>query len=420
MAFLTRDRSGAPSSALEHVSRAVIHACPFNSSPLHRRCVATYASADCSFTVVTSLSLVVNDCFPTLSNRSVAAKKFKFGSAWPARAQDLLPLGCQGFLALLRWILLIDHMSVVVTLTRVYLWCRPAFYTEFEKSSSREWFRTVILSRYRLSLSQLVASASGSATGTPESSLNMCTVSTMLSFIPDFGRDEWPMWLRLFDDGCAAQLLSFVYTAIPLISEERAPIAAHLRDLAVDLHGCVNIDYFGSMAPDVLRRFDEDNLSSCGRFGHFKSLLERVASRRFCSAPDCPVVNEPYGSTSGNDSQRRFRCGSCRLLQYCSRECQRRHWRNALQPHRDVCSTLRDLREHATPEADVRKFRAACVAANIDVRRMAVIYTNLIGDRVIKHYDRELWHNLVDQMVLMLEALDHVSEHHVALRQQSA
>ncbi|EJD33732.1 hypothetical protein AURDEDRAFT_76745, partial [Auricularia subglabra TFB-10046 SS5] len=96
------------------------------------------------------------------------------------------------------------------------------------------------------------------------------------------------------------------------------------------------------------------------------------------------------------EARRRFLCASCRLLQYCSRDCQRRHWHSPLQPHKEVCSTLRGLRELTTPDADVEKFRAACHTANIDVHGMAVIFTNLLGDRLIEEHDGD-WPVLVDR-----------------------
>ncbi|KZV83056.1 hypothetical protein EXIGLDRAFT_728992 [Exidia glandulosa HHB12029] len=37
------------------------------------------------------------------------------------------------------------------------------------------------------------------------------------------------------------------------------------------------------------------------------------------------------------------RCGGCKFVQYCSKECQKRHWKFSTYPHKAVCAQLKNL-----------------------------------------------------------------------------
>lgn len=84
---------------------------------------------------------------------------------------------------------------------------------------------------------------------------------------------------------------------------------------------------------------------------------------RHCCAPGC---NETF-TTLGRPFAR---CTGCRVVRYCSRDCQKRGWRDTRAPHKDVCAKLRMLRERtnfsqdkiADRAGDYVPFVAACKA----------------------------------------------------------
>ncbi|KZV94784.1 hypothetical protein EXIGLDRAFT_834754 [Exidia glandulosa HHB12029] len=59
------------------------------------------------------------------------------------------------------------------------------------------------------------------------------------------------------------------------------------------------------------------------------------------------------------------RCGRCRLVQYCSPECQRRDWTAARYPDKAICDILRELSQFVSWDRNVmniEQFAAACHA----------------------------------------------------------
>ncbi|KZV83345.1 hypothetical protein EXIGLDRAFT_728436 [Exidia glandulosa HHB12029] len=54
------------------------------------------------------------------------------------------------------------------------------------------------------------------------------------------------------------------------------------------------------------------------------------------------------------------KCGSCRLVRYCSRECQKRHWSAKCLPHKLACPAIKDILAFAPLTLDSDAFEAAC------------------------------------------------------------
>ncbi|KAL1707301.1 hypothetical protein EV121DRAFT_278190 [Schizophyllum commune] len=62
-----------------------------------------------------------------------------------------------------------------------------------------------------------------------------------------------------------------------------------------------------------------------------------LACLDYCGYPPCKATFTGEG--------RRFRyCGACKIVPYCSVECQRKHWRWERDPHRTICDDFRYLR----------------------------------------------------------------------------
>ena len=70
-----------------------------------------------------------------------------------------------------------------------------------------------------------------------------------------------------------------------------------------------------------------------------------------------------------------MRCANCRVPQYCSRDCQRVHWKEEIRPHKAVCAILTHVRkicpfDIVTGKLDAAAFAAACCSAGIKVEEL--------------------------------------------------
>ncbi|KZV81641.1 hypothetical protein EXIGLDRAFT_685772 [Exidia glandulosa HHB12029] len=65
-------------------------------------------------------------------------------------------------------------------------------------------------------------------------------------------------------------------------------------------------------------------------------LISRLRRRHYCGVADCTIRECDVG-------HRLQRCAGCGILQYCSKDCQRRDWKASETPHKAVCATLKRL-----------------------------------------------------------------------------
>jgi len=95
-----------------------------------------------------------------------------------------------------------------------------------------------------------------------------------------------------------------------------------------------------------------------------------------CWARDC----QRYGQI---ESVKLMRCARCRVVQYCSRECQRSHWKSVILPHKVVCAALariQDISPFASGDYDAHAFSLACRNAGIQIEDLLRPYQH-IGSR---------------------------------------
>ncbi|EJD51597.1 hypothetical protein AURDEDRAFT_159334 [Auricularia subglabra TFB-10046 SS5] len=381
-------------------------ACGRQPDEIHARVSAVFAAKKCCLKAISTICNIVNACFPPVTERRVEAKKFKFTRFWPSNPADILPRGSEGYRGLLYWLSLLDDVPVIKIIMRVFLWCRPAFFAEFSREASRALFWETICLRFDSCLAEMSARRQSGGRSTLDDSDRACArlgcLTVILIDIADFGRGEWPEWPRLFR-GVESKLLDYTTTAMSYLTDG-TPLMLQLRDFCLDLHACLGLESLGRMAPDLVGHFIEEQVSYHGAFGHFKYLLHSLASRRLCAAPEClqpilipdPLVGE----------KRSFRCGSCRIVQYCGRDCQRRHWRAKAQPHKAICAVLRPLASYTSLDTELSTFANVCHGQQLDVHELAVIYAYLIGHRVAPGFNQEHFETVADDMWRMLRSID--------------
>jgi len=99
-----------------------------------------------------------------------------------------------------------------------------------------------------------------------------------------------------------------------------------------------------------------------------------------CWARDC----QRYGQF---ESVKLMRCARCRVVQYCSRECQRSHWKSVILPHKVVCATLariQDISPFAIGDNDAQAFSLACRNAGIQFEDLLRPYQYIAGREIFE------------------------------------
>jgi len=134
----------------------------------------------------------------------------------------------------------------------------------------------------------------------------------------------------------------------------------------------------GQDATDILRssqRLADPKEDPYARFYRIASLFSRKSR---CSVRGCQRSSEL-------EAPKLMRCARCRAVQYCSRECQRLHWKDELQPHKAACSILariQDVSPFSVGENDAQAFSVACRGAGIQVEELARPFYHIISAEV--------------------------------------
>ncbi|KZV93064.1 hypothetical protein EXIGLDRAFT_835971 [Exidia glandulosa HHB12029] len=77
------------------------------------------------------------------------------------------------------------------------------------------------------------------------------------------------------------------------------------------------------------------------------------------------------------------KCGSCRLMRYCSRDCQKRHWGAEPLPHKVICPALKEIFLFASLAMDNDAFGAACRSSPRPQHFFQLVYQFLSHDHGI-------------------------------------
>ncbi|EJD36678.1 hypothetical protein AURDEDRAFT_174276 [Auricularia subglabra TFB-10046 SS5] len=98
-----------------------------------------------------------------------------------------------------------------------------------------------------------------------------------------------------------------------------------------------------------------------GVFACLHRLLVRIPKSHTCAYAPCGARREDLG-------RRLQRCAGCRVFRYCSRGCQRGHWRSARNSHQLLCAALGQITgETPIDKMTAQAFAEAC-SARFDVQ----------------------------------------------------
>ncbi|EJD51566.1 hypothetical protein AURDEDRAFT_120872 [Auricularia subglabra TFB-10046 SS5] len=386
------------------VDLATRKCCLRSSAGLHNTLAADIPPEECANTLVSSLCAMVNNCFPEVTQRAVRKTIFKFGTLWPTGPHDLLLRGSDSYRGLVYWLPLVRHEDVISTLTRVFLWCRPAFYAEFSNDASRRMLLQAICDRLDWATAGLRQCPQDDS---DDPGNRLAAVALFLDYVPRFSLDEWTGW-KTFLYGFENVFLSSIASALDACPADLSTTRSQLRGFALRVHASLGVESLRGMSQTAAYHMFHDQLACGGSLAHFRRLLQSLKKRRSCSAPDCP-----RGAASGGQSTRFLACSGCKVVCYCSKECQLRHWHNHIRPHKLTCRRLKPIVARAPPTADLQVFEKECQLMGVDAEEVSVIVDGLTGHRYHDPSDGE--ESVAAGIAKLLKEMDFLQHFHSSL-----
>ncbi|EJD50282.1 hypothetical protein AURDEDRAFT_160817 [Auricularia subglabra TFB-10046 SS5] len=363
MAFLIVERSSVlPLVAELHAS---FRRCPRRRDPQHVAISEEYhfdlASPIHSHSVISALCPLVSTSIVLTPD---ALMKRKFGRRfWPTGMDDLLPGGVDGPAGLLFHFTTLGDSQVFGIFVQTFILCRSRIYPHVMVDPVRSTFVSALCSHLSSYTDDLLD---------PNVNLRFPAVqiqwlTLLLNSIRQLGNSEWPRWRSLFS-GHERQVIASIRCVERLSID---PNAKHiLRDFALEMYRSLGIHCLCGIPLHLAEHVYQRYRAIGGPFGYFKGLLHGLSARTICSGPQCP--KQPH-----EDSGRLFRCGRCMLFRYCSRQCQKDHWRHAAYPHKAVCHLLRDVKEVTALCTTATEFEAACGPLGIQQQGLVPISANV-------------------------------------------
>lgn len=284
-------------------------------------------------------------------------QRFSRHGIWPRTVDDILPRGPRETLtSFIFWIsraqkdAFSDQQNVLVlTLQRLILVCRPELVPLLmDDEDVRRRFMDVMCRQLDLAVPTYRSSAHLDA----RAALACLGGISMLFFTLSSGagaqHDSWPRLVHGMEHS-VLRSLDATYSCLgdaPTV----APVKNALASLQIGIHTELR-----SELPEYLRTFRAAVVSDIqDPYVRLHVMLSTIRRRVACCAPGCCAHPRAVGPGKLQ------RCGACRLLQYCSRECQKRHWSAEPLPHKTVCAPLSALLGIVPYVTDEDAFIAAC------------------------------------------------------------
>ena len=110
------------------------------------------------------------------------------------------------------------------------------------------------------------------------------------------------------------------------------------------------------------------NLRDEDPYTRFYTMASGCSKQSKCGTCSC----HGYGDVEG---VKLLRCSGCRAFRYCSKQCQRAHWKDPILPHSAVCAFLtrmQDIAPYHNETMDKHAFSVACRQAGITVDELVL------------------------------------------------
>ncbi|KZV83055.1 hypothetical protein EXIGLDRAFT_777944 [Exidia glandulosa HHB12029] len=354
MRFLTTARSEVQLAAIQTSLRRATLECPLRRQ-VHRDFLPTGDFVDMVAKLMFSIILF---CLVE-SSKLLATQRFSRQGLWPTTADDILPSGSRESLdALLFWFRRMRQPIISHAFELIFLVCRPELSTVLHENAYRSTFVDIFCSHIDWAVTRQ---------RTPERRSPPRNVKETRD--PMFFLTQIVQFLNAIYTGRGAVVDSFIRVVWGYEERVLASLDAALqvtddqdlkRAIAV-LESCLYQFLDRPVPVHIARLYDvQDSANNTNGFRRFYSIVSIISRSVVCCAPGCDT--HQHQTVSGKLQ----RCAGCTLYQYCSRDCQKRHWSLDPLPHKAICRLLGGVFKMA-PYRNLTgdQFAAACVAAGI-------------------------------------------------------
>ncbi|KZV78318.1 hypothetical protein EXIGLDRAFT_847638 [Exidia glandulosa HHB12029] len=380
MYILTADHTPESRAALEARMQAITAICTFEPQGILPEAHPVFQER--YSTLESPLEDMVELLYEFVSKCFVIGKIFAEGSSsldrhglWPATQSDVLPRGpARSLPALTYWLDTVFNAGVVAV-TSSLLYCPGVLPALFEDENARKKLLRAFCHQLRAAASYHNSPVPENQRGGDDVGLRLevlskladclCTGASRTGQFTDFVR------------GVEAEMLDAISVATPL-SEDYAT-RMPFEKMALSIYGHCGIQ------PDSLPPSIRDQVIS-GYTPYFDSYtvlysnIAQATERRICADPACN--RSQYDLQL--EGRRLLACGGCKVLKYCTRECQKQHWKTGIRPHRSTCANLQDVFRVVDRTLAIKEFSDQCRASRIQISLAARIIDGLFGDRIGK------------------------------------
>lgn len=298
-------------------------------------------------------------------------QSFNRNGVWPTSAAQLLPLGARASCpALLKWFTKLHECQVYMTFMDIFLLCPDVMSTIVEEEMYRVAFLRALVGHLDLAVADHARWPHRSDEDDSQAPLSLLRhLSILLAGIRASPVGAPRSFGRLIN-GAEDALLRSVMRAADTVKDVEAK--ERLHNFALGIH------HARGTKPDELpvclrNRLDAWLESAGGTYESLYDLLRTVGDRRVCAAAGC-------GRPEHELEKRLLVCSQCHMVRYCTKECQKAHWKSGKTPHKDVCPLLKELLKVADLKLEREEFAEACRKAEVPQDLLDRIYLGIRGD----------------------------------------
>ncbi|KZV80040.1 hypothetical protein EXIGLDRAFT_733713 [Exidia glandulosa HHB12029] len=375
MVFITVSRTETSREETRRAIAAALSVCsnPFGRKRQHSHATLALLSGDNLLYMVIGMFLELVDlCLSDSDRRLVHSQRFSSRGLWPCSTEDLLPFGPQqSFLSLVHWLAVRGDILVMIAFEDIFLTCRDELGPVILEDTNRRLFANAISYQMQDALTLLKKERSESRPPGAGNFSPTMRILTLNDILFDILRALSPnQQLRssttvLLLQGFEHQLLKGIEEALSFI--EVGVERDRLTSVASALHSSLGTpieDRLGYLRlPFFPMPSQSDSASNLAQ-----RIICDVRMRHDCGARNCTVRERDVG-------RRLQRCAGCGIVQYCSKDCQRRDWKASETPHKAVCALLKRLAPLL--ELSEGDFRKRVREINITQDELALMWVNI-------------------------------------------
>ncbi|KZW01879.1 hypothetical protein EXIGLDRAFT_829788 [Exidia glandulosa HHB12029] len=289
---------------------------------------------------------------------------------WPCTREQLFPLGVEQSIRML----LLSFSRIpfpegltVMLLNVLLVDYRPLVFPELMDEHNREVvFETIIAAFHRTAqeAEQLPPDAVVAFLEEPP-----CLYESSVLWYLGAGPGSEPQDPDIVSEGFEAPLYQAIARLLTLVEDLRVEPEQWLQQLAsIALRLLPRIPTPDRANPPelVYKQIAEASALGDDPYARLSQLLLYVRNKQSCFGPECEktVLDMP--------SARPFaRCAKCKMVKYCSKECQKRDWKDEDFPHKEICDILHEVLRFADLKMPPAEFAESCREHDFPVERAA-------------------------------------------------